>query len=76
MIQDDNRIVDSFYFYYPLIQSHLILSNLTQSNLIPGNTAVAVAIDGCYVGTIGIADEIKHDAAETVEHMHRMGLDV
>ena len=41
-----------------------------------GETAVCVAMDGVFVGVIGIADQIKEDAAETVEKMHEMGIDV
>jgi len=41
-----------------------------------GNTAVAVGVDGHIVGVLGIADEIKEDALETIEKMHEMGIDV
>jgi Cu+-exporting ATPase len=43
---------------------------------INGETAVCVAMDGVFVGVIGIADQIKGDAAETIEKMHEMGIDV
>merc|ERR1712166_6978 len=39
-----------------------------------GETAVCVAMDGVFVGVIGIADQIKEDAAETVEKMYRWEL--
>ena len=43
---------------------------------VQGNTAVAIAIDGIFVGVLGIADEIKEDTIETIERMHEMNLDV
>jgi Cu+-exporting ATPase len=48
------------------------MSNIEES----GNTAVAVSIDGFFVGVIGISDEIKPDAKDTIEQMENMGMDV
>lgn len=37
-------------------------------------TVVVVAIDGKYAGYITIADEIKEDAKEAIEQMHKLGI--
>lgn len=41
-----------------------------------GKTPLLFAKDGCYVGTIAVADEIKEDSKRAVEEMKGMGLDV
>jgi len=41
-----------------------------------GKTAVAVSVDGRPVGTIGIADTVKPEAAAAVRRLARMGMEV
>ena len=38
------------------------------------NTIVAIAIDGKYAGYITIADEVKEDAKQAIEEMHRLNI--
>jgi P-type Cu+ transporter len=42
----------------------------------PGDTVVCVAIDGRYVGTLSIADQIKAGTPETVRELKKLGLRV
>jgi Cd2+/Zn2+-exporting ATPase len=37
-------------------------------------TTIAIAVNGKYVGYITIADELKEDAKEAIENLHRMGV--
>jgi Cu+-exporting ATPase len=55
---------------------HQIVDKMMKEIEEQGNTAVAVGVDGHIVGVLGIADEIKEDALETIEKMHEMGIDV
>ena len=38
-------------------------------------TVVGVAVDGCLLGLLAIADEIKEDAAEAVDRLKRLGIE-
>jgi Cd2+/Zn2+-exporting ATPase len=38
------------------------------------DTMVVVAVNSCYVGYITIADEIKEDAIETIQALHRLNI--
>ncbi len=40
-----------------------------------GNTVVALAVDGQLAGLIAIADQLKADAREAVEHLRQAGLE-
>jgi P-type Cu+ transporter len=42
----------------------------------PGDTVLCVAIDGRYVGTLSIADQIKPNTAETIRELKKCGLRV
>jgi Cu+-exporting ATPase len=46
------------------------------SGAYPGNTVLCAAIDGRYVGTISIADQIKTGTADTVSELKRRGVRV
>ncbi|UPT65592.1 MAG: cadmium-translocating P-type ATPase [Sphingobacteriales bacterium JAD_PAG50586_3] len=37
-------------------------------------TTIAIAIDGKYAGYITIADELKEDAKQAIENLHKMGI--
>lgn len=41
-----------------------------------GRTAIVVAVDGRVEGVLGIADEVKQNAARAVDALHRLGLRV
>ncbi len=43
---------------------------------IHGHTTVFVAINGMAAGAIALADKLKEDAAQTVEMLHRRGIEV
>ena len=39
-----------------------------------GETLICIAEDSRYLGAIHLADEIKHDAAESMKQLHRLGV--
>ncbi len=41
-----------------------------------GRTAIVIAVDGRVEGVLGIADEVKQNAARAVDALHRLGLRV
>lgn len=41
-----------------------------------GSTPIVIAADGTIIGVIGVADEIRHEAAGAVATLREMGLDV
>lgn len=41
-----------------------------------GRTAILVAIDGLYAGTIGVADQVKENARSVVAELKRSGIEV
>ena len=49
-------------------------STATQVPLDPGQTSVAIAIDGRFAGTLLLADALRGNAARTVEQLRGMGL--
>lgn len=40
----------------------------------PGETIIHVRIDGVYAGSFRIADSVKHDAADAIARLKRMGI--
>lgn len=41
-----------------------------------GRTAVIIARDNAAIGIVAVADAVKHDSADAIARMHRMGLQV
>lgn len=49
-------------------------ASATQEKLEPGEVGVYVAVDGSFAGAIILRDEIRHDAADTIAWLRRMGV--
>ena len=56
-----------------LLESHNVTYQLETS--LPQGTTILVSIGGVYQGLVLIADEIKEDAVEAIERLHKQGVD-
>ncbi len=59
-----------------MVESGILNKEGVISGSYPGDTPLCVAIDGRYVGTLSIADQIKAGTADTVRNLQKIGLRV